>query len=166
MDIQFTIKDEVKTIEEGPIQVGWFLTEDKVAILFEPPYRMRSKSQTKHAKSASRCPAILQLESRYFVVNCPFDFHLRLERDAHGKPALVNVLGDQSPVRTNKLRELFTLVNENEWRTPQVPILQLKLPYCFVADEVVYLTQLDAFGHYRKNPLRGTIFGGRFPIHI
>ena len=31
---------------------------------------------------------------------------------------------------------------------------------------MAYLTQLDAFGHYRKNPLPGTIFGGRFPIHI
>lgn len=31
---------------------------------------------------------------------------------------------------------------------------------------MVYITQLDAFGHYRKYPLPGTIFGGRFPIHI
>lgn len=145
MYINFTIKDDQKNIGEGPIQVGWFLTEDKSAILFEAPYRMHSQSQTKHAKSASRCPAVLQLESRYFVINCPFDFHLRFVRDAQGKPTLVNVLGDQSPVRTNKLRELLTLVNENEWQTPQIPILQLKLPYCFIADEVVYLTQFDGF---------------------
>ncbi|HCA5150337.1 hypothetical protein ACT4X2_12975 [Acinetobacter baumannii] len=166
MYLNFTIDDQDKIIGEGVIQVGWFLVDDKSALLYEPPYRMRSKSETKHAKSASRCPAVLQLESRYFVVNCPFDFHLRFARDANGKPTLVNVLGDQSPVRANKLRELLTLVNENEWRTPQVPILQLRLPYCFIADEVVYLTQLDAFGHYRKNPLPGTIFSGRFPIHI
>ena len=162
MHIHFTIEDDQKNIEEGPIQVGWFLIEDKASILYEPPYRMRSQSQTKHAKSASRCPAVLQLESRYFAVNCPFDFHLRFARDAHGKPSIVNVLGEQSPVRANKLRELLTLVNENEWRTPQVPILQLQLPYCFIADEVVYITQLDAFGHYRKNPLPGTIFGDAF----
>lgn len=106
---------------------------------------MRSQSQTKHAKSASRCPAVLQLESHYFVMNCPFDFHFRFVRDAQGKLTLVNVLGDQSPVCTNKLRELLTLVNENELQTPQIPILQLKLPYCFIADEVVYLTQVDGF---------------------
>lgn len=166
MQINFTITDDQKHTETGPIQVGWFLTDDKASILFKPPYRMRSQSQQKHAKSASRCPAVLQLESRYFVINCPFDFHLRFERDKTGKPALVNVLGGASPVRANKLRELLALVNENEWRTPNVPILQLKLPYCFVADEVVYITQLDAFGHYRKHSLPGTIFGGRFPIHI
>ena len=166
MYIHFTIEDDQKNIGEGPIQIGWFLIEDKASILYEPPYRMRSQSQTKHAKSASRCPAVLQLESRYFAVNCPFDFHLRFAQDAQGKSTLVNVWGEQSPVRANKLRELLTLVNENEWRTPQVPILQLKLPYCFIADEVMYLTQLDAFGYYRKHPLPGTIFGGRFPIHI
>jgi hypothetical protein len=166
MHIQFTVEDRDPSTATGPIQVGWFLTEEKASILYEPPYRMRSQSQTKHAKSASRCPAVLQLESRYFVVNCPFDFHLRFSRDTQGKPSIVNVLGEQSPVRTNKLRELITLVNENEWRTPQVPILQLKLPYCFIADEVVYITQLEAFGYYRKHPLPGTIFGGRFPIHI
>ena len=66
----------------------------------------------------------------------------------------------------NKLRKLLILVNENEWRAPSVPILQLRLPYCFIADEVVYITQLEAFGHYSKHPLPETIFGGRFPIHI
>ena len=79
---------------------------------------------------------------------------------------MINVAGDKSGVRNSKLRELITIVNENEWRTINVPTIQLKLPYCFIADEVVYITQLDAFGHYRKNPLPGTIFGGRFPIHI
>lgn len=166
MHIHFTIGDTDSSYKEGSLHVGWFLTEDKVALLYEAPYRMRSKSNTKHAKSASRCPAILQLESRYFVVNCPFDLHLRFDRDATGQPTLINVLGEASPVRGNKLRELLTLVNEKEWRTPNIPILQLKLPYCFIADEVVYITQLDAFGHYRKHPLPGTIFGGRFPLHI
>ena len=111
MQINFTITDYHKHTETGPIQVGWFLTDDKASILFEAPYRMRSQSQQKHAKSASRCPAVLQLESRYFVINCPFDFHLRFDRDNTGKPKLIIVLGDASPVRGNKLRELLTLVN-------------------------------------------------------
>lgn len=166
MHIHFTLEHTPEFEVSGSVEVGWFLVDDQASILYTAPYRMRSQSSTKHAKSASRCPAVLQLESRYFVINCPFDFHLRFDRDAQGHPKLVNVLGDASPVRNNKLRELLTLVNENEWRMPQVPILQLKLPYCFIADEAVYITQLDAFGHYRKHPLPGTIFGGRFPIHI
>lgn len=57
MHINFTITDEHKHRETGPIQVGWFLTDDKASILFEPPYRMRSQSQQKHAKSASSSSA-------------------------------------------------------------------------------------------------------------
>lgn len=69
MHIHFTIDDDQKNIGEGLIQVGWFLTEEKSSILYESPYRIRSQSQTKHAKSASCCPAVLQLESLYFIVS-------------------------------------------------------------------------------------------------
>jgi hypothetical protein len=61
---------------------------------------------------------------------------------------------------------VLTLVAEGEWRFPDRPTLQLSLPYCFIADETVYLTQLGTFAHYRRDPLPGTIFGGRFPINI
>ena len=166
MHIHFTIEDQEHLKEHGPLQVGWFLTDDKTAILYDPPYRMRSVNQGKHAKSASRCPAVLQLESRYFVINCPFDLHLRFVRDKAGLPSLMNMAGEASSIRMNKLREVISLVAEAEWRNPNVPILQMKLPYCFIADEVTYITQLDAFGYYRKHALPGTIFGGRFPIHI
>jgi hypothetical protein len=44
--------------------------------------------------------------------------------------------------------------------------VQLHLPYCFIADEMVYITQLSAFMHYRPDPLPGTIFGGRFPVSV
>ena len=60
---------------------------------------------------------------------------------------------------------MLTLVAETEWRYPDRPTIQLALPYCFIADETVYVTQLSAFMHYRKDPLPGTIFGGRFPLN-
>ncbi len=46
MHIDFTITDDQKHTETGPIQVGWFLIDDKTSILFEAPYRMYSQSQT------------------------------------------------------------------------------------------------------------------------
>ncbi len=71
-----------------------------------------------------------------------------------------------SPIRGNKLGEVLTLVSEAEWRYPDRPTVQLTLPYCFIADEMVYLTQLGPFAHYRSDPLPGTIFGGRFPVNV
>ncbi|MDP5366364.1 MAG: hypothetical protein NWT12_08740 [Paracoccaceae bacterium] len=151
----------------GPIMVGWFLTSDKGAVLYDPPERLTSRQTHKaHAKSAARCPAVVQMESRYFVVKCPFDLNIGFKRDDQGKAVLVNLAGGASPVRGSKLGQILTLVNEGEWRYPDRPTVQMALPYCFIADEVLYLTQLGTFAHYRADPLPGTIFGGRFPINI
>ena len=151
----------------GPVTVGWFLTEDKGALLYDPPERLMFRQTNKaHAKSASRCPAVIQMESRYFVVKCPFDLHIGFARDDKGKPVLINRAGAASPVRSSKLNQVLTLVNEVEWRYPDRPTLQLSLPYCFIADEPVYMTQLGTFAHYRRDSLPGTIFGGRFPVSV
>jgi hypothetical protein len=151
----------------GPVQVGWFLASDKGAVLYEAPERLVSRQVSRsHAKSASRCPAVIQMESRYFVVKCPFDLHIGFSRDDKGKAVLVNRAGTASPIRSNKLNEVLTLVNEAEWRYPDRPTVQLHLPYTFIADEPVWMTQLGTFAHYRKDPLPGTIFGGRFQLNL
>lgn len=151
----------------GPVQVGWFLTSDKGAVLYDPPERLVSRQVNRtHAKSASRCPAVIQMESRYFMVKCPFDIHVGFKRDDKGKAVLVNRAGAASTIRANKLGDVLTLVNEAEWRYPDRPTVQLSLPYCFIADEPVWLTQIGTFAHYRRDPLPGTIFGGRFPLSL
>ena len=154
-------------VGKGPMQVGWFLNTRKAGIVYFPPERVRSADKNKsHAKSASRCPAVINLESRYFVVRCPFDLNIEFVRDKDGRPGLRNLNGDMSGIRANKMREELHIANEKEWRYPGVPTLQLKLPYVFVADEPVYISQLSPFMHHTKNPLPGTIFGGRFPINV
>ena len=151
----------------GPVSVGWLRVSDKGAVLYDPPTRLASRDVARtHAKSASRCPAVIQMESRYFVVPCPFDLHLGFARDAKGKAGFVNRAGNASAIRNTKLNEVLVMVNEAEWRYPDRPTIQLMLPYLFIADEPVWLTQLGAFAHYRKDPLPGTIFGGRFPISL
>lgn len=153
--------------KSGPITVGWYLSSDKGAVLYDPPERIMFRQTNKtHSKSASRCPAVIQLESRYFMIKCPFDLNIGFARDDKGKPVLINRAGTSSSIRANKLNEVLTLVNEAEWRYPDRPTIQLHLPYCFIADETVYLTQLGTFAHYRRDPLPGTIFGGRFPLNI
>ena len=151
----------------GPVTVGWFLNTAKGGVIYDPPERVRSADlNRRHAKSASRCPAVINLESRYFVVKCPFDINVGFFRDDKGKPALRNLSGEASAVRASKLGEKLHLTNEAEWRHADVPTIQLSLPYVFVADEPVYLSQVAPFMHYRKEGLPGTIFGGRYPINV
>jgi hypothetical protein len=167
MEINFTYDRPMDGPGSGPLTVGWFLASDKGAVLYDAPERVMIRPPNKtNAKSASRCPAVIQLESRYFMVKCPFDLHIGFQRDEKGKAVLVNRAGASSPIRSSKLNEVLTLVNEAEWRFPDRPTIQLHLPYCFVADEPVYMSQLAAFAHYRPDPMPGTIFGGRFPVSI
>ncbi len=168
----FSNRDEAPKAEPapqptGPVQVGWLTAEEKASIVYFQPERFRSAETSKtHAKSASRCPAIVNMESRYSVVRCPFDLHLRFARSKEGKVGVRNMLGDASPVRKSKLNDLIHVTNEVEWRYPDRPTVQVSLPYIFIADEPVHMTQVDAFMDYRKEQLPGTIFGGRFPINV
>jgi hypothetical protein len=167
MQITIALDQPGEDSRSGPVTVGWFLANGKGGLLYEPPERLRSRETNRtHAKSAARCPAVIQMESRYFLVKCPFDLAIGLERDEAGKPRLVNRAGAASAVRGAKLGEILSLIDQREWRYPDRPTIQLKLPYCFIADETVYITQLGTFAHYRRDPLPGTIFGGRFPISI
>jgi hypothetical protein len=168
------LKDWFKDQEEqsgcphrsGPVQVGWLLTDPKSGVVYFPPERVRSVEVNRnHAKSASRCPAIINMESRYFLIRVPYDLHLRFARGKDGKPGLRNMLGDASPVRASILNKKLHVTSEVEWRHKDLPTIQVSLPYLFLTDEPTYMTQLSAFMHYNKTPLPGTIFGGRFPIH-
>lgn len=167
MKIQITHELPEEGPRSGPVRVGWLLNEERGGVIYEAPSRVRSEQPSRrHAKSASRCPAILGLESRYFEVQCPFDLHLAFVRDKDGNPALRNALGAKSPIRANKLARLLHVTSEAEWRYPDRPTIQMSLPYVFIADEPVYLSQVAPFMHYRAEPWPGTIFGGRFPIDV
>ena len=166
MDITFNVSRPEGAPGSGPVRVGWFLHSQTAALLYAPPERVVFRPPNRdHAKSAARCPGVLQMESRHFMVRCPVDIHVGFTRDKDGRPALINRAGTASTIRANKLGQMLVMVPEAEWRYPDRPTIQLLLPYCFVADEPCYITQLDSFAHYRPTPLPGTIFGGRFPIH-
>ncbi len=167
MDIRITHSLPEEGPRSGPVRIGWFLTEERGGVIYDAPARVRSaEPRRRHAKSAARCPAILNLESRFFEVKCPFDLRLAFVRGKDGKPGLRNLLGSKSPVRANKLSALLHMVDETEWRFPDRPTIQMSLPYVFIADEPVYMSQVAPFMHYRAEPWPGTIFGGRYPIDV
>ena len=151
----------------GPVQGGWFLNDLKTGVIYAPPERVRGAERNRtHAKSASRCPAVINMESRYFLIRCPFDLNLEFLRDADGKPALRNLSGTMSGIRGNKLSQNVHVTAEREWRHEGVPTIQVSTPYVFISDEPVYMSQVPPFMHYIKEPWPGTLFGGRFPINV
>lgn len=167
MDITLNYQRGPTDPGSGPVRIGWVLSPVDVPVIYDPPRRVNSReARRSHAKSASRCPAVLGIEARYFEIPCPFDMSMGFERDGDGRPNLRNLAGETSTIRGSTLGKHVSVVPEKEWRFPGRPIIQLKLPYVFLADEPVYLTQLDAYLHYRDTALPGTIFAGRFPINL
>lgn len=109
----------------GPVIVGWLRDIGKGGVLYDPPERLKGPpAANSHPKSAARCPAVIQMESRYFVVKCPFDLRLGFTRTKDGRPQPVNRLGAASPVRRSKLADILALVDEAEWRVAGRPTIQ------------------------------------------
>jgi hypothetical protein len=150
------------------VDVGWLIKADKAGFIWDSPRKLSlDHPGSKHAKAVNYCPAVVDHEARIFEVPCPIDLHLRFSwPDKSKSPGIVNVAGDRSTVRPKHLNEMFALVGPKEWRHPDRPVLQIMTPYLFIADEVVYMTQLPPFCHYRSPPWPGLLIGGRLPIHI
>lgn len=115
MDIGITFERPEFSPRSGPVTVGWFLNNDRSSVLMFPPERVSFRGTNKtHAKSAARCPSVVQLESRYFLIRCPYDIHIGFRRDDAGQPKLVNRAGPRGAVRADKLGKIVHLTQESE----------------------------------------------------
>lgn len=149
------------------LEVGWVLQPDNAtAIWFDPQQFRREGAQAPSSKAVQNCPAVLDYDSRHFVVPCPVDLNLALARDKDGKIVLRNLDGAQSAVASSHLGKLVHLNSPSQWRHPERPIIQIGTPYRFVADEPCYLNQLPPFLHYRRDPWPGLMIGGRFQLDV
>lgn len=149
--------------------VGWLVDTESAGFIWEGPTRLRSEVSEgqRHAKSVSVCPAVLDMEARRFVVPCPITARLRLTIDEKtGEAAMVNVLGDRSPIRPKALADMVKRVPAKEWRHPARPIIQFITPYVFLSDEPVHMTQTPPFAHFVEQRAPGLVIGGRFPIDV
>lgn len=168
MTIELSVTVDVPMGEgEGPVVVGWLRSADFGAVLFGPPERISRRYETPtDPKSVARCPATQQLDARLVSIPCPVDLALEFCRSDFGEPTVRQLDPRSSGVRDGILDQLIIMRPEQEWRSPDRPLLLMALPYIFVADEPVMLCQLPPQGHYRPDPLPGLTIGGRLPIHI
>jgi hypothetical protein len=165
--LPFLRRDSGAEPTQRAVEVGWLIEADKAGFIWDAPRRLtRTEPAPQHSKAVAYCPAVLDHEARLFEVPCPIDVNLGFRFDPEGRPAVVNLDGDQSAIRPSALNDMLAIVNRREWRHPERPILQLVTPYLFIADEPVYLSQLPPFASYSMHQWPGVLIGGRFPVHI
>lgn len=156
-----------KKPEKSPIvKVGWLIT-DSVGPEFMWPEPRPVKTDSVMGESphaVNRCPAIVDHEARLFEVTCPFDLMIALRRGENGRPEIVRADGGKGMLGTGLIRKLTVLMGEKEWRHPHRPVIQLRTPYRFISDDLVYINQLPPMLSYKANQWPGIMIGGRFPI--
>lgn len=142
--------------------VGWFMYEDEGAFLFIPPRPAGEGAPPPAARKAVRaCPAVRGLEARAFDILSPYNIDLTVERS--GDRFAVYVAPNRTSIDLGQIGRVLTVNERHVWRTPDRPVVQVALPYCFVADEDVELTQLAPLGGARYGDGIAVI-PGRFPI--
>lgn len=148
-------------------QVGWLVQTPEAAFIWAAPRLVRrGDAPTRNAKSVTRCPAVIDHESRLFEIPCPFDLSLRYGMSENGDPALFDASGEQASINPAILSQVVALAPREQWRHSDRPILQILTPYRFLSDDPVFITQLPPFLQFRDPSWPGVFVGGRFPIHI
>ena len=148
------------------VEVGWMIDAEKAGFIYDAPRPyQRNAPKPPSTKAVGFCPAVVDYEARIVEVTCPFDLHIRLARDDKNNLHLQYPRPNESNSNPQYVAKLIHTHNATEWREPSKPVLQIKTPYRFVADEPVWINQMPPFYHYRQPPLPGVVIGGRFPIH-
>jgi hypothetical protein len=146
--------------------VGWILQEQTTSIMWSDPKPVRPEPfKNSSAKSVTQCPAVLDFDKRYFVIECPIDLHMRLSMK-DGEIGITNMLWDKSPIRPEALQKMVFFQPQGEWRHPDRPVMQLMTNYVFVSDDPLYVNQYPPFLHYNPVLRPGVQISGRFPVDI
>jgi len=149
------------------VDVGWLISDRRASLIWDDPQPVRrSHERPASAKSVQVCPAAIDFDARHFVVPCPIDVRLRIRLEEGKPPALENVDGARSTIRSKALGQMVTIISRAEWRRPDRPILQFITPYVFLADDPVYLNQVPPYLDFIDPAWPGVPISGRFPIHV
>ncbi len=149
------------------IEVGWLLQTNHASFVWDSPKPyQRKEKHSGDAKSLSHCPAVNDFEAKLVEVPCPFDLHLGISYKTDSTVDIVNRKGEGSGIVSSVLSKLLILSPQSQWRDPKRPVFQIRTPYTFLSDDVVYMSQLPPFMEYGTSKWPGLVVGGRFPIHV
>jgi len=146
------------------IKVGW-LVEDRAPgnFIYEAPKTINLKRNSPLSHMAVQsCPAVHQMENRYFEVPCPFDLRLRCEKK--NNEFQIFSVPEGTRIDNDLIKRNLNLMPKESWRDKNNPVIQLECPYAFVTDENVFLTQLPPFLEFNASYWPGTLISGRFNI--
>ena len=149
------------------VRIGWLLDVNQAALIYEEPRPLRHKAEKPaSSKALTNCPAVQNVEARYYEILCPFDLRIALRQGPQGGLGLQDASGPQSAFSPQIFPQVVQLLDQARWRDPQRPVMRIVTPYRFVADEPVWLEQMAPFNAMTDKALPGVFVGRRLPIDI
>jgi hypothetical protein len=148
---------------QSPLTVGWLVDAPFGDFLFESPSPVRQEREPAlSGRAVQACPAVNELEKRLFVIKCPFDITIGVERNGDA----FDLFYDEERTRIDEdiISRFITFMPQKLWRNQNKPVFQLLLPYIFLCDEECYLSQFPPFLHKQPKVWPGSMISGRFPI--
>ena len=129
-------------VKTEKIKVGWLIDESvKATFIYYEPIRVKQERSIPLSKRAVQaCPAINQLERRYFEIKFPFDITLGYEKKNNNHN--LYVLEDKTRIDHELINQFIFLMRPELWRDPNKPTIQIRCPYVFLSDKKVYMNQL------------------------
>ncbi len=151
--------------DKSPVKIGWLVDTPKAGFLYSAPRPVKAQRIVPlSARAVQSCPAVNEIERRLFEVTFPFDLRLRYERD--GDEHHLYSVPEGTRIDDDLVPQHVFLMKPDHWRDPARPVIQIRAPYVFVADERVYLNQLPPFLSRSFARWPGTMTAGRFPTDI
>ncbi|MFN3232902.1 MAG: hypothetical protein ACE363_12210 [Alphaproteobacteria bacterium] len=155
----------VQASGKQPVKIGWIVDAPRASFLYSEPKAVKAqRSIPLSARAVQACPAINEIERRLFEVPFPFDLHLSYERD--GDDHNLFAVPEGTRLDDELVPHHVFLMKPEHWRAPTSPVIQIRAPYVFVADERVYINQLPPFLDRRSARWPGIMTAGRFPIDV
>ena len=108
------------------------------------------------------CPAVNELERRYFEITSPYDLRLRCEKK--NEEFQIYSIPEGTRIDEDLIRQNLNLMPKETWRKSDCPVIQIDCPYAFISDDDVYLTQLPPFLDFNIDYWPGNLIAGRFNI--
>lgn len=145
------------------LKVGWIVDAPYGDFLFKAPAPKRTdRTPALSGRAVQACPAVNELEKRLFVVKCPFDIKMGVDKTGDSYELFYDE--ERTRLDPDVVARFVTFMPQKLWRNSAKPVVQILLPYVFLCDEKCYLVQLPPFldDHVRKWP--GSVISGRFEI--
>lgn len=148
-----------------PIQcdVGYCLVDPEAGFAFEPPRTvLAGRAAPLGARAVQNCPAVNGLERQLIEIPSPIGLRMSLKVQNGELGMAINPKGTMTDPEA--LGKILSVEQQQHWRDPKKPILSLKLPWFFVADEPCMVSMLPPFLAPEMRRWPGTMVVGRYPM--